>query len=78
MNRTLAPLATTLGAAAVLVMAQAASAQVLIGPERIYPPPPRNSPAWRETPMYAPDAPPPRSYNNPGIPDHQNGTRNGG
>jgi hypothetical protein len=63
-------------------MAQAASApvtaRVLIGPERVYPPPPRNSPGWRESPMYAPDAPPPLFFDNNGIPDHQNGTRNGG
>jgi hypothetical protein len=28
-----------------------------------------------ESPMYAPDAPPPRNYNNPGIPDFQDGSR---
>jgi hypothetical protein len=27
------------------------------------------------SPMYAPNAPPPRSYNNPGIPDFQLGSR---
>jgi hypothetical protein len=67
-----------MGAAAVLVIATAAGAQVFLGPERLYPPPPPGSPGWRETPMFAPDAPSPRNYNNPGIPDHQNGTRNGG
>ena len=29
----------------------------------------------RESPTYAPDAPASRSYNNPGIPDFQNGSR---
>jgi hypothetical protein len=28
-----------------------------------------------QSPMYAPDAPSPRSYNNPGIPDFQLGSR---
>jgi hypothetical protein len=28
-----------------------------------------------QSPMYAPNAPPPRSYNNPGIPDFQLGSR---
>jgi hypothetical protein len=32
-------------------------------------------PRFRETPMYAPDAPAPRNYNNPGIPDFQLGSR---
>jgi hypothetical protein len=31
--------------------------------------------SFRESPTYAPDAPPTRSYNNPGIPDFQNGSR---
>jgi hypothetical protein len=70
MNRTLALLASAIGAAAVLVIATAAGAQVFLGPERVYPPPPPGSPGWHETPTYAPDAPPPRSYDNPGIPDH--------
>jgi alkylation response protein AidB-like acyl-CoA dehydrogenase len=30
---------------------------------------------FRESPTYAPDAPASRSYNNPGIPDFQNGSR---
>jgi hypothetical protein len=30
---------------------------------------------FRENPMYAPDAPVPRSYDNPGIPDFQDGSR---
>jgi hypothetical protein len=34
------------------------------GPRRFY-----------ESPMYAPDAPAPRNYNNPGIPDFQDGSR---
>jgi hypothetical protein len=28
-----------------------------------------------QSPMYAPNAPPPRNYNNPGIPDFQLGSR---
>jgi hypothetical protein len=28
-----------------------------------------------ESPMYSPDAPAPRNYNNPGIPDFQDGSR---
>ena len=70
MKRTSALLAGTIGALAVLVIANAASAQMFLGPERVYPPPPPGSPGWRETPTYAPDAPPPRSFYNPGIPDH--------
>jgi hypothetical protein len=31
--------------------------------------------SFRESPTYAPDAPATRSYNNPGIPDFQNGSR---
>jgi hypothetical protein len=34
------------------------------GPRRFY-----------ESPMYAPDAPAPRNYNNPGIPDFQDASR---
>jgi len=34
------------------------------GPRRFY-----------ESPTYAPDAPPSRSYDNPGIPDFQDGSR---
>jgi hypothetical protein len=34
------------------------------GPRRFY-----------ESPMFAPDAPAPRNYNNPGIPDFQDGSR---
>jgi hypothetical protein len=34
------------------------------GPRRFY-----------ESPMYAPDAPPSRNYDNPGIPDFQDGSR---
>jgi amino acid transporter len=30
---------------------------------------------FRESPTYAPDAPATRSYNNPGVPDVQNGSR---
>lgn len=79
MNRTLARLASAIGAVAVLVITNPAGAQVYhLGPERVYPPPPMGSPGWRETPMFAPDAPPPRYFDNYGIPDHQNGTRNGG
>ena len=32
-------------------------------------------PGFRESPVYAPDLPSPRSYNNPGIPDFQDGSR---
>jgi hypothetical protein len=63
-------------AAGTLVTATAAGAQIrYFGPERAYPLPPPGAPGWRETPMYAPDAPPPRYYNNPGLPDFQLGSR---
>jgi hypothetical protein len=42
---------------------------------RVYPLLPRRGPGYRETPMFAPDAPPARNYNNPGLPDFQNGSR---
>jgi hypothetical protein len=71
MNRTLALLAGTIGAIAVLVIANAAGAQTFLGPERVYPPPPPRGAGWRETPTYAPDAPPPRYFYNNGIPDRQ-------
>ena len=32
-------------------------------------------PGFRESPTYAPDRPAPRGYNNPGIPDFQDGSR---
>jgi hypothetical protein len=32
-------------------------------------------PGFRESPVYAPDLPSPRGYNNPGIPDFQDGSR---
>jgi len=76
MNKTLAFPMSVIVAAGVLVIATAAGAQVrYLGPERVYPPPPPGAPGWRETPTFAPDAPPPRSYNNPGLPDFQNGSR---
>ena len=76
MNKTLAFLMSVIVAAGTLVIAPAASAQVrYLGPERVYPLPPRGAPGYRETPMFAPDAPPPRNYNNPGLPDFQNGSR---
>ena len=76
MNRTLALLTSVIVAAGVLVIATGAGAQVrYLGPERVYPLPPPGAPGWRETPTFAPDAPPPRNYNNPGLPDFQNGSR---
>ncbi len=36
---------------------------------------PAYAPGFRQSPMFAPDAPPPRSYSNPGRPDFQNGSR---
>jgi hypothetical protein len=33
------------------------------------------SPQFRESPTYAPDRRAPRRYNNPGLPDFQNGSR---
>jgi hypothetical protein len=52
------------------------SAQARYFRPRVYPLPPPSAPGWRETPMYAPDAPPPRYWNNPGLPDFQLGARN--
>lgn len=71
MKRTSALLAGTIAALAVLVIANAASAQTFLGPERVYPPPPPGGAGWRETPTYAPDAPPPRDFYNRGLPDRQ-------
>jgi hypothetical protein len=76
MIKTSAYLMSVLVAAGVLATATAASAQVrYLGPERVYRGPPPGGPGYRETPMFAPDAPPPRNYNNPGLPDFQNGSR---
>ncbi len=76
MNKTSAFLMSAIVAAGTLVTAAAADAQVkYFGPERVYPLPPPGAPGFRETPMYAPDAPPPRYYNNPGLPDFQLGSR---
>lgn len=76
MNETSAFLMSIIVAAGTLVMATAAEAQVrYFRPERTYPLPPPGAPGFRETPMYAPDAPPPRYYNNPGLPDFQLGSR---
>ena len=75
MNRTLAFLVSVIVAAGVLATATSAGAQRYLGPERVYPLPPPGAPGFRETPMYAPDAPPPRYYNNPGLPDFQLGSR---
>jgi hypothetical protein len=76
MNKTLAFLMTAIVSVGVLATVAAAGAQIrYFGSERVYPLPPPGAPGFRETPMYAPDAPPPRSYNNPGIPDFQNGSR---
>jgi hypothetical protein len=36
---------------------------------------PAFAPGFRQTPMFAPDAPTPQSYSNPGRPDFQNGSR---
>ena len=76
MNETSAFLVSVIVAAGTIVMATAAEAQMRhFGPHRIYPFPPPGAPGFRETPMYAPDAPPPRYYNNPGLPDFQLGSR---
>ncbi len=76
MNKTSAFLMSAIVAAGTLVIATAAGAQVrYFGLERVYPLPPPGAPGFRETPMYAPDAPPPRYYNNPGLPDFQLGSR---
>jgi hypothetical protein len=76
MNKTLAFLLSVIVSAGTFAIATAASAQVRhFGPERVYPLPPPGAPGFRETPMFAPDAPPPRNYNNPGLPDFQNGSR---
>lgn len=75
MNRTLALLTSVIVAVGVLVIATAADAQRYFAPERVYPLPPPGAPGFRQTPMFAPDAPPPRFYNNPGLPDFQNGSR---
>ena len=71
MNRTLALVVSAVGAAVVLLIASPAGAQVFLGPERVYPPPPLRGHGWRESPTYAPDAPPPRYFYNNGFPDRQ-------
>jgi hypothetical protein len=64
-------------AAGTFAITTAADAQARhFGPRVYYPLPPPSAPGWRETPMYAPDAPPPRYWNNPGLPDFQLGARN--
>jgi hypothetical protein len=76
MNKTLAPFLSVIVAVGVSATATSAGAQIrYLVPERIHPLPPPIAPGFRQTPMYAPDAPPPRNYNNPGIPDFQNGSR---
>jgi hypothetical protein len=76
MNKTSAFLMSIIVAAGPLMIATAAGAQVRhFGPRPVYPLPPPGAPGWRQTPMYAPDAPPPRYYNNPGLPDFQLGSR---
>lgn len=77
MNKALAILRSVTVVAGVLSIVTAASAQVRhLRPKQAYPLPPPSAPGWRETPMYAPDAPPPRYWNNPGLPDFQLGARN--
>jgi hypothetical protein len=67
----------TIVAAGTFAITTAADAQARhFGPRVYYPLPPPGAPGWRETPMYAPDAPPPRYWNNPGLPDFQLGARN--
>jgi hypothetical protein len=75
MNKTLA--VSVIVAASVFAIATAADAQTRFyrSGRTFYPLPPPSAPGWRETPMYAPDAPPPRYYNNPGLPDFQLGSR---
>jgi hypothetical protein len=76
MNKALVPFMSAIIAVGVLASPTAADAQIrYFVPERVYPLPPPSPPGFRESPMYAPDAPPPRNYNNPGIPDFQNGSR---
>jgi hypothetical protein len=77
MNKTLALVTSVIVVAGVLAIGTAADAQVrYFGSGRaFYPLPPPGAPGFRESPMYAPDAPPPRHYENPGIPDHQLGSR---
>lgn len=60
-------------ASATFAMTATAGAQARYFGPRVYPLPPPSAPGWRETPMYAPDAPPPRYFNNPGLPDFQLG-----
>jgi hypothetical protein len=58
-----------------LAMAPPASASVrYFGHERYYDMVPA-VPRFRESPTYAPDRPAPRTYNNPGRPDFQDGSR---
>lgn len=67
----------TVVAAGTFAITTAADAQArYFGRRAYYPLPPPSAPGWRETPMYAPDAPPPRYWNNPGLPDFQLGARN--
>jgi hypothetical protein len=80
MNKALTLLLSAAAVAGVLSIPAAADAQTrFFGPGRVYyyPLPPPGAPGWRETPMYAPDAPPPRRFDNPGLPDFQLGSRSG-
>jgi hypothetical protein len=72
MKRTFALLTGAAIAVGSLAIAPTANAAArYFGQERYYNPMPR----FRESPTYAPDRRAPRSYNNPGRPDFQDGSR---
>jgi hypothetical protein len=53
------------------IVPTAGAATRYFGQERYY----NTMPRFRESPTYAPDRRAPRSYNNPGRPDFQDGSR---
>jgi hypothetical protein len=72
MNRTFALLTGTVIALGSLAIVPAADARVkYFGQYGSY----EVMPRYRESPTYAPDRRAPRSYNNPGRPDFQDGSR---
>jgi hypothetical protein len=80
MNKTMVLLASAAVAAGSLIFSSGAHARVV----RYYAPQgfygaygyaPGYAARRYETPMYSPELPAPRRYNNPGIPDFQDGSR---
>jgi hypothetical protein len=74
MNKTMVLLASAAVAAGSLAFSSSADARV-VRHYGAYGYAPGYTARRHETPTYAPDVPSPRRYNNPGIPDFQDGSR---